>query len=56
VEQHDSTFFCYVKEKVKILQTTDKHVVLLIDEITSNSFFITKVVTLLELLATAKKR
>jgi len=39
VEQHDSTFLCYVKEKVKILQTTDNHVGLLIDEIHLQQFF-----------------
>jgi len=33
IEQHESTCFCYVKEKVKILQPNDKTVVLLVDEI-----------------------
>jgi len=39
IEQHDSTFLCYVKEKVKILQPSDKTVMLLVDEIHLQQFF-----------------
>jgi len=39
IEQHDSTCLCYVKEKVKILQPSDKTVMLLVDEIHLQQFF-----------------
>ena len=39
IEQRDSTFLCYVKEKVNILQPNDKTVVLLVDEIHLQQFF-----------------
>jgi len=40
IEEHGSTFLCYVKEKAKILQPSDKTVVLLIDEIHLQQFFL----------------
>jgi len=39
IEQRDSTFLCYVKEKVKILQPSDKTVMLLVGEIHLQQFF-----------------
>jgi len=39
IEQHDTTFLCYVKEKMKIFQPNEKTVALLLDETHLHQFF-----------------